>query len=231
MRNLFPVLTRAALPCLGGMIIMSGAVAAQADETPAAQSPAVSTPAAQADALSYTTLAKRTEARLDGAFPPVSLQIAQIPQSVLQGAAVTAPRGGQLDPVSVASKVVPIAIRLGALVSPRTKFVGGADFSFPNAKFGGFYPRIDAEAIISANFGAVSTLVPITFNAVYSKTLPAGTHLYGGAGIGPYFGEVTRFGGKLFVGGDFNRSLGVEADLQFAGQGDALVTIAARIGL
>ena len=210
-------LTQAAMLGVGGVLVMGFAAGARADETSAL--PGLN-----------GTLATRAQARLAASLPQ-SLQIAQTPPSVLRSAALAAPRMRQLDPVSVASKVVPIAIRLGALVSPRTKFVGGADFSFPNAKIGPFYPRIDAEAIVSANFGGITTLVPVTFNGVYSKTLPAGTHLYAGAGIGPYFGEVTRFGGKIFLGGDFNRNFGLEGDVQFAGQGDALVTISARLGL
>ena len=210
-------LTRAATLSVGGVLVIGLAVSAKADEVSALP-------------RAGGTLAARAQAQLDANLPK-ALQIAQAPQSVLRSAALAAPRVRQLDPVSVASKIVPIAIRLGALVSPRTKFVGGADFSFPNAKIGPFYPRIDAEAIISANFGGITTLVPVTFNGVYSKTLPAGTHLYAGAGIGPYFGEVTRFGGKIFLGGDLNRNFGLEGDVQFAGQGEALVTIAARIGL
>ena len=209
-------LTRATPLCVGGILMAGLAAQTRAEETPA-------------PAETYKKPILRAPASTDIDVP--TLKYAQVPLSVLQSAAIAAPKARQLDPVAVASKVVPIAIRLGAMVSPRTKFVGGADFSFPNAKIGPFYPRIDAEAIISANFGAISTLVPVTVNAVYSKTLPAGTHLYGGAGIGPYFGEVTRFGGKLFLGGDISRTFGLEGDVQFAGQGDALVTISARFGL
>ena len=202
--------------CVGGILMAGLAAETRADETPA-------------PAETYKKPILRAPADINITAP--LLQYAQVQNSALQSAAIAAPKARQIDPVSVASKVVPIAIRLGAMVSPRTKFVGGADFSFPNTKIGPFYPRIDAEAIVSANFGGITTLVPVTFNAVYSKTLPAGTHLYGGAGIGPYFGEVTRFGGKLFLGGDLSRNFGLEGDIQFAGQGDALVTISARIGL
>ena len=209
-------LMRAMPLCVGGIFAAGLAAGAWAEETPA-------------KTTASKKLILRAPARTDIEAAP--LEFAQAPRSAMLGAAVAAPKARQLDPVSVASKIVPIAIRLGAMVSPRTKFVGGADFSFPNAKIGPFYPRIDAEAIISANFGGITTLVPVTFNLVYSKSLPVGTHIYGGAGIGPYFGEVTRFGGKLFVGGDISRTFGLEGDLQFAGQGDALFTISARLGL
>ena len=202
--------------CVGGILTVGLAAGARADETPAS---------AGTNKMPKLRPPARTEIEI------APLKFAQVPSSVLESAAITAPKARQLDPVSVASKVVPIALRLGAMVSPRTKFIGGADFSFPNAKIGPFYPRIDAEAIVSANFGGITTLVPVTFNAVYSKALPAGTHVYGGAGIGPYFGEVTRFGGKIFLGGDISRTFGLEGDVQFAGQGDALVTISARLGL
>ena len=140
----------------------------------------------------------------------------------------------QLDPTGVATSVVgavfPLHLRLGAMVSPRTKFIGGIDFTTKGlAK--NLSTRIDAEAIVSANFGGVDTLFPVTVDQVYSKGLVGGTQIYGGVGIGPYFGNVTRFGGKLFVGGDFGRRIGGEVGLHFAGYGDALVTAQVRLRL
>lgn len=134
------------------------------------------------------------------------------------------------EPVIVEGRDYNIHVRLGAMVSPRTKFIGGVDFTFA-----GLTPRltsrVDLEAIASANFGGITTLVPLTFSQVYGARLSGGTRVYGGAGIGPYFGEVTRFGGKLFVGADFTPRTSGEVGVHFAGQGDPLVTVQVRFRL
>lgn len=140
--------------------------------------------------------------------------------------------GKQPDPTGILPKPFPFALRLGAMISPRTKFAGGIDVSFPQLSIAhGFISRVDADVIVSFNFGGVSTLIPITFDQVYSKGLIAGSRIYGGAGIGPYIGDKTRFGGKLFVGGDFTSSLGAELGLHFSGYGDPLLTLQARVHL
>jgi hypothetical protein len=141
-----------------------------------------------------------------------------------------AAHGGQL---STEGRRYPFAIRLGALLSPRTKFAGGVDVTFPSLGLApGWVGRADAEAIVSANFGGISTLVPVTFDEVYYAPERSGAvRFYGGGGIGPYFGEVTRFGGKLFVGANFSRQLSGEVGVHFAGRGDALVTAQIRIPL
>ncbi len=125
----------------------------------------------------------------------------------------------------------PIALRLGASISPRTRFIGGIDASFGFGLAPSLSTRVDAEAIVSANFGGVKTLVPLTIDQIYSKSLVAGSRVYIGAGIGPYIGDVTRFGGKVFVGGDISRNFGAELGVHFPGFGDPLVTLVARVPL
>jgi hypothetical protein len=140
-------------------------------------------------------------------------------------------RGGQLPPVGAISPF-PISLRLGAQISPRTKFVGGVDVTLSGFHIlPGLQTRIDGEAIVSANFHGISTLIPVTINQVYSKGLVAGKRIYLGGGIGAYIGEVTHFGGKVFAGADFTSRLGGEVDLHFPGIGDTLVTAQIRIGL
>ena len=135
-----------------------------------------------------------------------------------------------LPPIGAVSPF-PIALRLGALISPRTKFVGGIDATIPGLHlFPGFSSRVDADAIISANFGGVSTLVPVTFDQIYNLNLPVNSRVYLGVGVGPYFGNKIRFGGKLIAGAEFNR-FGLEGNIHFAGIGDPLFTVQARIGL
>ena len=135
-----------------------------------------------------------------------------------------------LPPVGSVSPF-PLALRLGAMVSPRLKFAGGIDATLRGLRvLPGFTSRVDADAIVSANFGGISTIVPVTFDQIYNLNLPVSSRVYVGGGIGPYFGDVTRFGGKLIVGAEFNR-FGLEGNIHFAGAGDPLFTIQARIGL
>jgi hypothetical protein len=135
-----------------------------------------------------------------------------------------------LPPVGAISPF-PLALRLGAMVSPRLKFDGGIDATIRGFHlFPGMTTRVDVDAIVSANFGGVTTLVPLTFDQIYSLNLPVSSRVYIGGGIGPYFGDVTRFGGKLIVGAEFSR-IGLEGNLHFSGQGDPLFTVQARIGL
>ena len=108
---------------LGGLFGTGSAVSARAD-TPTAPKVDVTAP-----------ISLRLNEKMEPVSPVLPLRVG-MPPAVLLHTAVAAPK--QIDPVSVASKVVPIAIRLGALVSPRTKFVGGADFSFPSLKVGAF---------------------------------------------------------------------------------------------
>jgi hypothetical protein len=125
----------------------------------------------------------------------------------------------------------PLALRLGALVSPRLKFVGGIDATIPGVHLApGLATRVDADAIISANLGGISTLIPVTIDQIAEINLPVSSRVYVGAGIGPYFGDRTRFGGKLIAGAEFSR-IGLEGNLHFPGSGDTLFTIQARIGL
>ena len=126
---------------------------------------------------------------------------------------------------------VPIRIRLGVLLSPRLKFDGGVDFTLSGVHLlPSCSTRIDADAIISANFGGLSTLIPITFDQVYSRGVITGNRLYVGGGIGPYIGNVTRLGGKVFAGVDLTSHIGIEATVHFAGVGDTLFAVQARLG-
>jgi hypothetical protein len=156
-------------------------------------------------------------------------------QSLLEreGALLTSLRGGepQVPGVGVVSSVLPLRLRLGAMISPRGKFLAGVDYTLPAIGGSNFRVRLDAEVIFSANFAGTRTLYPLTANAVYSKGLLGGTRLYGGLGIGPYLGEVTRFGGKVFVGADLVSRVGVEVGVHFSGSGEPLVTGLVRLGL
>lgn len=137
-------------------------------------------------------------------------------------------KGGQLGGIP---SPFPLHLRLGVMLSPRTKFDGGIDASLGRGILPNFNTRIDAEAIVSANFHGISTLVPITLDQIYSKGLFGGNRIYIGGGIGPYISEKTRFGGKLFIGADLAVRVGVEGAVHFSGSGDPLLTLQARLGL
>jgi hypothetical protein len=128
-------------------------------------------------------------------------------------------------------KPFPLHLRLGLMLSPRTKFDGGIDATLGRGILPSLTTRVDVDAIVSANFHGISTLVPLTLDQVYSKGLFGGNRLYIGAGVGPYISEKTRFGGKLFLGADLAVRIGVEGAVHFAGDGDPLLTLQARIGL
>jgi hypothetical protein len=130
------------------------------------------------------------------------------------------------------AKPVTFALRLGALASPRWKAAVGADVTFNSFHLiPGLQTRIDGETIISANFGGVSTLVPLTLDQILSHGLVSNSRVYIGAGIGPYVGNVTRFGAKAFVGADVSSHLGAEVGVHFAGYGPSLLTAQVRVPL
>lgn len=126
----------------------------------------------------------------------------------------------------------PVALRLGANLSPRTRFDVGVDVSLPSLHLiPQLDSRVDLDAILSLSIVNVSTIFPLTFDQLYGRTLAGGTRVYAGAGIGPYFGGTTRFGGKLILGADFTSRLGGEFNVHFAGTGDPLLSLQLRVGL
>ena len=138
-------------------------------------------------------------------------------------------RNGEKCQFGVISSPVPIGIRLGAALSPRVRFDGGVDVTIPGLRVApGFNTRVDFDAIIAANFHGISTLFPLTIDQIYRIPLPLGSSLYVGGGIGPYFGEVTRFGGKLLIGGTITPRFGLEGTLYFQGIGDPTTAVQAR---
>lgn len=142
---------------------------------------------------------------------------------------LTSPRLQISGPLSVAGDVIPLHLRLGAVVSPRLRFDGGLDFTIPGLHIGqSIGARIDADAIISANFGGVTTLFPIDFDLVYHPSVIGIHGLYIGAGIGPYLGERTRLGGKILAGAELGHSFGLEGAIHFPGFGDPIFTIQLR---
>lgn len=145
-------------------------------------------------------------------------------------------RGGQIPGAGLLPNPLRVTLRLGAMVSPRLGFAGGVDLTVPKLSIlPNWETRIDADVIIVGRPSPLSfnytTFIPVTINQVYSKGVVSGTRFYFGAGVGPYFGKVTRLGGKVFVGADLTSRLSVEAGVHFSGTGDPLVTGQVRFPL
>lgn len=234
--------SRLTLVCLsGGMLLLNASLVplARADTSTASLASLVASGSGRASADTQATTvrtamqqdrdlsAKLRVAALDK-YGPVAATLTPALASALGAPAA---RGGQVPGVGSLSPF-PIALRLGAMVSPRTKFAGGIDITFPRIGIGpGWETRADADAIVSANLGGVSTLVPLTIDEIYSKGLIGGNRIYLGGGIGPYIGSQTRFGGKVFVGADFARHLGAEVGVHFPGSSNTLVTAQIRVSM
>jgi hypothetical protein len=125
----------------------------------------------------------------------------------------------------------PFSIRVGGLLTPTTKLSAGVDLTLPDVHlFSGVATRIDGDVIFGANLHGSQTLIPVTFDQLVTKTLPSGSSLYFGGGVGMYFGGQSRFGGKAVVG-TMIKNLGVEADVLWAGTGNPYLMLTGRIGL
>ncbi|HZT41680.1 MAG TPA: hypothetical protein VFA07_05805 [Chthonomonadaceae bacterium] len=159
------------------------------------------------------------------------LTLASLQNRRLTASTLAASTVSQVPPIGAFSPF-PVALRLGAMLSPRTKADVGIDVTLPHLGIGpGWDARLDADVIISANFGGISTLVPITFDEIYTHTLPGGAPIYIGGGIGAYIGNTTRFGGKVLVGAGLSKQLAAELAVHWPGFSDTLVTLQLRIGL
>lgn len=124
----------------------------------------------------------------------------------------------------------PFAIRLGGLLSPTGKLDAGVDVTIPGHLIASLDTRLDGDVIFGANIGGSNTIIPVTIDQLWSKSLPGNSNFYLGAGAGLYFGGKTRVGGKIVLGGTINK-LGVEGNVLFSGTGDPLFLLVGRIGL
>jgi len=125
----------------------------------------------------------------------------------------------------------PINLRVGALLSPKGKLDLGIDLTLPDLHIlPSLTTRLDGDVIFGANIGGSQTIIPITFDQLYSKSMAGQASLYFGGGVGMYLGGRSRFGGKLVLGATFNR-FGVEANLHFSGSGDPLLSLQGRVAL
>ena len=133
-----------------------------------------------------------------------------------------------------------IGIRFGVQVSPRSAFLAGVDVSIPGLNLlPDWNSRVDLDYFVADKDGnpsklafGVHSLTAITFDQIYTKDIFAGSHVYIGGGAGVYIGnDKTRIGGKVFIGTGLTSTLGIEGTIHFAGLGEPLFTIQARVGL
>lgn len=127
------------------------------------------------------------------------------------------------------------AIRLGFMGSPHLGLALGADFTLPKAHW---LPNADTRisADLLAPFDVPSFLgLPLTQSTVtLDQVFAAHKHalgLYGGFGLGGYFGAKFRPGGKLFIGDNLTRTFSLELTAHFTGLPDPRYTLQARFPL
>ena len=143
----------------------------------------------------------------------------------------------------------PLTLRIGANLSPNTGFAIGADYVVSRR---GDAREVITRVTLDSIFASRPSLQSIA-SPVYILTLDQVFHqsgenqkLYFGAGVGLYSGPIgkkiedgvfgptyqhrTTFGGKLFVGSDFNARFGVEGSVHFT-QDITLFTVQLRLKL
>lgn len=126
-------------------------------------------------------------------------------------------------PTEVVEK--PIRIKIGTLIPfddlGENLFTVGASYDF--GKSASSTPTV-YSAYLDAGFGGNdSRIVGLggSFRYYFTPVL-AVTRFYGGAGVGAYFTDLggetdTRFGGKVFLGAEFNQGFFGEVDVTFPG--------------
>src|SRR5579872_942922 len=109
-----------------------------------------------------------------------------------------------------AGPFVNLSVHGGAMVSPRGAGLAGVDVDVPSVSLGnGWHGRVDADAIIKANFGGIDTVFPVTLDQVYYSPNAAGGHnVYWGAGLGAVLNGPVVFDGKLLIGTEVTTRIG-----------------------
>jgi len=123
-----------------------------------------------------------------------------------------------------------ISLHGGAMLTPRTGAMVGADATIPGLGLGnGWHGRLDADVIFKANLGGVDTIIPVTFDQLYySPNAAAGHNVYYGAGLGAVLSGPARFDGKLVLGTEITDRLGAELNVHIT-DNDTLLTAFVRV--
>lgn len=127
------------------------------------------------------------------------------------------------------------AIRIGFMTSPRIGLALGAESTLPKAKL---LPhaetRVSADLLapfdVPSFLGLPLTQATLTFDQVFAAH-PHARGLYGGFGLGGYFGLKFRPGGKLFLGDNLSSRLGLEFTAHFTGLPEPRYTLQMRFPL
>jgi hypothetical protein len=126
------------------------------------------------------------------------------------------------------------AFRIGVITSPVASIDTGLDVTFPRLRIGrSWVSRFDLD--LSARFNSRSfgsrrdAEIAPTFCQVYT---PGGVNrgrFFAGAGIGPWFGPRSGFGGKVFAGINFTPVVSVEVEGQFPPSSAARLAVMVRL--
>ncbi len=127
---------------------------------------------------------------------------------------------------------LPLHLRLGLTLTPNVDFDGGLDVIVPGLHLlPQLKTRVDLDVLAGVNFKGISTMVPLTFDQVYTPSLTGVSGFYFGGGIGPFFGNNVHFGGKVFAGASLTNRLGIEGDAYFDDQGDTVLGLMLRVAI
>lgn len=127
---------------------------------------------------------------------------------------------------------LPLHLRVGLTLSPHVDFDGGLDVIVPGLHLlPQLKTRVDLDVLAGVNFKGISTLVPLTFDQVYTPSLTGVSGFYFGGGIGPFFANNVHFGGKVFAGASLTSRLGIEGDAYFDDQGDTVLGLMLRVAV
>ncbi len=123
------------------------------------------------------------------------------------------------------------SLRLGLMFSPRGAGIAGLDVTIPQLSIlTGWTVRVDADAIIKANFGGANTVFPVTFNLI--NNVPGtvgGRSAYFGIGAGGILGSgKTEFVAKGTLGAGLSRGIAAEANVLF-GENDTVLSAVIRL--
>ncbi len=127
------------------------------------------------------------------------------------------------------------AVRLGFMSSPALGLAFGADFTLPKAHLLPMATtRLSADLLapfdVPSFLGLPKTQATVTLDQVFARR-PHAPGLYGGFGLGGYFGLKARPGGKLFIGDNLTSSIAVEVTAHFTGLPDPRYTFQVRFPL
>jgi hypothetical protein len=150
---------------------------------------------------------------------------------------------------------IEISIRLGPMLGPRFGYTAGLDAELNNLSIGpGWSTRFDGELFwiprTGALFSRVNTVFSASINQVYSFHRTREHRWYVGGGIGGYGAPVftqtddygnpvlgnfytneVLFGGKLFLGTQFNSFSSLELGMHMVESSRPLLTLQARLTL